>query len=184
MEAILSFIPVPVAVILMAAGFISLAVGGIRLGYKATVKDLALELVEKAELHTDAQRAFEKFHLVACLRAGVQVAEQAEAFLLHHHAHADALAEKLHGHIGACKKCLWSFGDAYPLQTRSAADVQIVGRACGGRVVVCRHCPILRQLRVELRRHRQDGQQRGERCQQSAICIVKFLQFSVIQNRT
>ena len=50
MEAILSFIPVPVAVILMAAGFISLAVGGIRLGYKATVKDLALELVEKAEL--------------------------------------------------------------------------------------------------------------------------------------
>ena len=49
MEAMLSFIPVPVAVILMAAGFISLAVGGIRLGYKATVKDLALELVEKAE---------------------------------------------------------------------------------------------------------------------------------------
>ena len=38
MEAILSFIPVPVAVILMAAGFVSLAVGGIRLGYKATVK--------------------------------------------------------------------------------------------------------------------------------------------------
>ena len=32
MEAILSFIPVPVAVILMAASFISLAVGGIRLG--------------------------------------------------------------------------------------------------------------------------------------------------------
>lgn len=50
MEAILSFIPVPVAVILMAAGFVSLAVGGIRLGYKATVKDLALELVNKAEL--------------------------------------------------------------------------------------------------------------------------------------
>ena len=38
MEAILSFIPVPVAVILMAAGFVSLAVGGIRLGYKATVR--------------------------------------------------------------------------------------------------------------------------------------------------
>ena len=45
MEAILSFIPVPVAVILMAAGFVSLAVGGIRLGYKATVKNLALDLV-------------------------------------------------------------------------------------------------------------------------------------------
>ena len=40
MEAILSFIPVPVAVILMAAGFISLAVGGIRLGYKATEKSI------------------------------------------------------------------------------------------------------------------------------------------------
>ena len=49
MEAILSFIPVPVAVILMAAGFVSLAVGGIRLGYKATVKNLALDLVNRAE---------------------------------------------------------------------------------------------------------------------------------------
>ena len=49
MEAILSFIPVPVAVILMAAGFVSLAVGGIRLGYKATVKNLALDLVSRAE---------------------------------------------------------------------------------------------------------------------------------------
>ena len=49
MEAILSFIPMPVAVILMAAGFVSLAVGGIRLGYKATVKNLALDLVNRAE---------------------------------------------------------------------------------------------------------------------------------------
>ena len=49
MEAILSFIPVPVAVILMAAGFVSLAVGGIRLGYKATDKNLALDLVNRAE---------------------------------------------------------------------------------------------------------------------------------------
>lgn len=49
MEAILSFIPVPVAVILMAVGFVSLAVGGIRLGYKATVKNLALDLVNRAE---------------------------------------------------------------------------------------------------------------------------------------
>ena len=50
MEAMLNFIPAPVAIILMLAGFIALAIGGIRLGYKATVKDLALELVEKAEL--------------------------------------------------------------------------------------------------------------------------------------
>ena len=47
MEAMLNFIPAPVAIVLMLAGFIALAVGGIRLGYKATVKDLALELVEK-----------------------------------------------------------------------------------------------------------------------------------------
>ena len=44
-----------------------------------TVGDIHLRafesLVEKAELHADAQRAFEKFHLAACLRAGVQVAE-------------------------------------------------------------------------------------------------------------
>jgi hypothetical protein len=71
MEAILSFIPVPVAVILMAAGFISLAVGGIRLGYKATVKDLALELVEKAELSImgSGHGAKKKKQVFAALRA-------------------------------------------------------------------------------------------------------------------
>lgn len=50
MEAMLNFIPAPVAIVLMLAGFIALAIGGIRLGYKVTVKDLALELVNKAEL--------------------------------------------------------------------------------------------------------------------------------------
>ena len=70
MEAILSFIPVPVAVILMAAGFISLAVGGIRLGYKATVKDLALELVEKAELSImGSGQGAKKKKVFAALRA-------------------------------------------------------------------------------------------------------------------
>lgn len=49
MEAILNFIPAPVALILMAIGFISLAVGCIRLGYKQTVKDLAYKLVCDAE---------------------------------------------------------------------------------------------------------------------------------------
>ena len=38
MEAMLNFIPAPVAIVLMLAGFIALAVGGIRLGYKATVR--------------------------------------------------------------------------------------------------------------------------------------------------
>ena len=46
MEAMLNFIPAPIAIALMLLGFVALAVGGIRLGYKATVKDLALELVE------------------------------------------------------------------------------------------------------------------------------------------
>ena len=71
MEAILSFIPVPVAVILMAAGFISLAVGGIRLGYKATVKNLALDLVNRAEksIMGSGQGAKKKKQVFAALRA-------------------------------------------------------------------------------------------------------------------
>lgn len=57
MEAMLNFIPAPVAIVLMLAGFIALAIGGIRLGYKATVKDLALELVKKAELSIMGKRS-------------------------------------------------------------------------------------------------------------------------------
>ena len=68
---ILSFIPVPVAVILMAAGFVSLAVGGIRLGYKATVKNLALDLVNRAEksIMGSGQGAKKKKQVFAALRA-------------------------------------------------------------------------------------------------------------------
>lgn len=53
------------------AGFIALAIGGIRLGYKATVKDLALELVEKAELSImgSGQGAKKKKQVFAALRA-------------------------------------------------------------------------------------------------------------------
>ena len=60
MEAILSFIPVPVAVILMAAGFVSLAVGGIRLG-----------LVNRAEksIMGSGQGAKKKKQVFAALRA-------------------------------------------------------------------------------------------------------------------
>ena len=52
MEAIneiLSIIPVPVAVILMLGGLVFYAIGGIRLGYGAAVKNLALNLITQAE---------------------------------------------------------------------------------------------------------------------------------------
>ena len=73
MEAMLNFIPAPVAIILMLAGFIALAIGGIRLGYKATVKDLALELVEKAELSImgSGQGAKKKAQVFAALRGAL-----------------------------------------------------------------------------------------------------------------
>mgnify|MGYP000694846353 CR=1 FL=1 len=70
MEAMLNFIPAPIAIALMLLGFVALAVGGIRLGYKATVKDLALELVKKAELSImgSGQGAKKKKQVFAALR--------------------------------------------------------------------------------------------------------------------
>lgn len=52
MEAIneiLSIIPVPVAVTLMLGGLVFYAIGGIRLGYGAAVKNLVLNLITQAE---------------------------------------------------------------------------------------------------------------------------------------
>ena len=52
MEAIneiLSIIPVPVAVILMLGGLVFYAIGGIRLGYGAAVKNLVLNLITQVE---------------------------------------------------------------------------------------------------------------------------------------
>lgn len=52
MEAIneiLNIIPVPVAVILMLGGLVFYAIGGIRLGYGAAVKNLVLNLITQAE---------------------------------------------------------------------------------------------------------------------------------------
>lgn len=52
MEAIneiLSIIPVSVAVILMLGGLVFYAIGGIRLGYGAAVKNLVLNLITQAE---------------------------------------------------------------------------------------------------------------------------------------
>ena len=49
MEAMLNFIPAPIALLLMLVGFISLAIGCIRLGYGAAVEGTVLDLIEQAE---------------------------------------------------------------------------------------------------------------------------------------
>lgn len=71
MEAMLNFIPAPIAIALMLLGFVALAVGGIRLGYKQTVKDLAYDLVCKAEdsIMGSGQGAKKKAQVFAALRA-------------------------------------------------------------------------------------------------------------------
>lgn len=71
MEAMLNFIPAPVALVLMALGFVSLAVGAIRLGYKQLVKDLAYDLVCKAEdsIMGSGQGAKKKKQVFDALRA-------------------------------------------------------------------------------------------------------------------
>ena len=70
MEAMLNFIPAPVALVLMALGFVSLAVGAIRLGYKQYVKQWALELVTIAEdsIMGSGQGAKKKAQVFAALR--------------------------------------------------------------------------------------------------------------------
>ena len=70
MEAMLNFIPAPIALVLMLVGFISLAIGCIRLGYKQTVKDLAYDLVCKAEdsIMGSGQGAKKKKQVFAALR--------------------------------------------------------------------------------------------------------------------
>lgn len=71
MEAMFNFIPVPVALVLMALGFVSLAVGAIRMGYKQLVKDLAYDLVCKAEnrIMGSGQGAKKKKQVFDALRA-------------------------------------------------------------------------------------------------------------------
>lgn len=73
MEAMLNFIPTPVALVLMALGFISLAVGAIRLGYKQYVKAWALELVTLAEnsIMGSGQGAKKKAQVFAMLRGAL-----------------------------------------------------------------------------------------------------------------
>lgn len=73
MEAMFNFIPAPVALVLMALGFISLAVGAIRLGYKQYVKQWALELVTLAEnsIMGSGQGAKKKAQVFAALRGAL-----------------------------------------------------------------------------------------------------------------
>lgn len=73
MEAMLNFIPTPVALVLMALGFVSLAVGAIRLGYKQLAKDLAYDLVCKAEdsIMGSGQGAKKKAQVFATLRSAL-----------------------------------------------------------------------------------------------------------------
>lgn len=70
MEAMLNFIPAPIALLLMLVGFISLAIGCIRLGYKQTVKSFAYDLVCKAEdsIMGSGQGAKKKAQVFAALR--------------------------------------------------------------------------------------------------------------------
>ena len=73
MEAMFNFIPAPIALALMALGFISLAVGAVRLGYKQYVKDWALELVTIAEdsIMGSGQGAKKKAQVFAALRGAL-----------------------------------------------------------------------------------------------------------------
>lgn len=73
MEAMFNFIPTPVALVLMVLGFISLAVGAIRLGYKQYVKQWALELVTIAEdsIMGSGQGAKKKAQVFAALRGAL-----------------------------------------------------------------------------------------------------------------
>lgn len=71
MEAMLNFIPTPVAIVLIIVGFVALAVGAIRMGYKQLVKDLAYDLVCKAEdsIMGSGQGAKKKKRVFDALRA-------------------------------------------------------------------------------------------------------------------
>ena len=73
MEAMLNFIPAPIALLLMVVGFAALAVGAIRLGYKQYVKGWALELVTIAEdsIMGSGQGAKKKAQVFSMLRGAL-----------------------------------------------------------------------------------------------------------------
>ena len=73
MEAMFSFIPAPIALVLMFIGFVALTVGAIRLGYKQYVKQWALDLVTIAEnsIMGSGQGAKKKAQVFAALRGAL-----------------------------------------------------------------------------------------------------------------
>lgn len=73
MEAMVNFIPAPIALVLMLIGFAALAVGAIRLGYKQYVKQWALELVTIAEdsIMGNGQGAKKKAQVFVALRGAL-----------------------------------------------------------------------------------------------------------------
>lgn len=74
MEAILSFIPSPIAYALMAVGFVAMVIGGVRLGYKSSVKGLAYKLVCEAEeryKNLSGQGAKKKAEVFEALRSAL-----------------------------------------------------------------------------------------------------------------
>lgn len=73
MEAMLNFIPAPIALVLMLIGFAALAIGAIRLGYKQYVKEWAVELVTIAEdsIMGSGQGAKKKAQVFAALRGAL-----------------------------------------------------------------------------------------------------------------
>lgn len=73
MESMFNFIPAPIALVLMVIGFVALAVGAIRLGYKQYVKQWAMELVTIAEnsIMGTGQGAKKKAQVFAALRGAL-----------------------------------------------------------------------------------------------------------------
>lgn len=74
METFLTFIPAPIAYVLMAVGAISFIVGGVRLGYKSSVKSLAYKLVCEAEeryKNLSGQGAKKKAEVFEALRSAL-----------------------------------------------------------------------------------------------------------------
>lgn len=74
---ILSAVPGPVALALMLGGFIFYALGCIRLGYGAAVKDTVLDLIEQAEHEIQGTKrgAERKAWVVKMLRAAMSTSK-------------------------------------------------------------------------------------------------------------
>lgn len=77
LSKIVSILPAPVAAALMLGGFIFYAIGGIRLGYGAAVKNLVLNLITQAEREIQGTKrgAERKAWCVKMLRAALSTSK-------------------------------------------------------------------------------------------------------------